>query len=332
VALPVVGAALFAAAGAKVAPRAYDAGLLLAAQDDPARLADRYLDRNFTREVAEREIAAALAADDADLAQSFVRLAADRGIAVAPELIEKVNDANATAASGWLTAASFFRGVTIGTTNDGASLAGAVVGDLFVYGDVRDAVREGYRFARGEDGDALLLGLAGAGLAVTAGTYASAGTVAPIRAGLSAIKAGYRTGRIRPRLATALRVSAKDGLVRTTRDVGRVQVKAGTRGVFDALKVAESPRDLSRVARLAAARGDRTRAILKTAGRAAIVLPVAAFDLALWLFGALCTALGFCASIKRAVERVTIRSLWRRKELRARARLAAMTAQPSVAA
>jgi hypothetical protein len=88
---------------------------------------------------------------------------------------------------------------------------------------------------------------------------------------------------------------------------------------------------MTRVARLAVARGDRTRALLKTAGRAAIALPVAAFDLALWLFGALCTALGVCASLKQAVERATLRLLWRRKERRARARLAALSAMPAAA-
>jgi hypothetical protein len=106
-----------------------------------------------------------------------------------------------------------------------------------------------------------------------------------------------------------------------------VQARAGTRAVFDALAVARSPQDLARLARLAAARGDRTRAILKSVGRAAIVLPAAAFDLAAWLFGALLSALGFCASLKHAVERATVRWLWRRKMLREGARIRAIAAQ-----
>src|SRR5262249_27311553 len=52
-------------------------------------------------------------------------------------------------------------------------------------------------------------------------------------------------------------------------DVGRVQASAGTRAALDGLKLAESPRDISKISRLAAAKGGKTRAILKIAGRAA---------------------------------------------------------------
>ena len=41
-----------------------------------------------------------------------------------------------------------------------AGLAGTAVGDLFVFGDIRDAVREGSRYAAGEQADQLMLGLA----------------------------------------------------------------------------------------------------------------------------------------------------------------------------
>ena len=54
-------------------------------------------------------------------------------------------------------------------------LAGTALGDLFVFGDIRDAVREGARLATGGAADELVLGLACAGLAITAGTYATLG-------------------------------------------------------------------------------------------------------------------------------------------------------------
>jgi len=54
-------------------------------------------------------------------------------------------------------------------------------GDLFVFGDIRDVVREGKHLATGEDTDHLVLGLAAAGLAVTAATYVSLGGAAPLR-------------------------------------------------------------------------------------------------------------------------------------------------------
>ncbi len=67
-----------------------------------------------------------------------------------------------------------------------------IAGDMFVFGDVRDVVREGWRGLKGEEVDPLVLGLAGGGLAITAGMYFSGGLAAPARAGLSVVKAGRR--------------------------------------------------------------------------------------------------------------------------------------------
>ena len=72
--------ALSAAVCAALWPHARDAGAILAAQDEPARLADLQLNsalRNSPGLVAEN-IEAALAADDSDLAASFVELARDK--------------------------------------------------------------------------------------------------------------------------------------------------------------------------------------------------------------------------------------------------------------
>ena len=77
-----------------------------------------------------------------------------------------------------------------------ASLSGTVAGDLFVFGDIRDVVREGKRLATGEEADQLVLGLAAVGLAVTAATYVSVGGAAPVRAGLTMVKDARKVGRL----------------------------------------------------------------------------------------------------------------------------------------
>ena len=106
---------------------------------------------------------------DVDLARSFIDLAAERGVAVSPALIAKTESAERDAAMPSSKAASFARGFVTGKPEDVASAAGMLTGDLFVFGDVRDVVREGWRGMRGEEVDKLVLGLAGTGLAVTAG-------------------------------------------------------------------------------------------------------------------------------------------------------------------
>lgn len=341
-------AALLAAAGTSVS-RAVDSGRVLAAADDPAALSDLALDKQFNADVAAHEIAAALAADDAELAQSFVELARERGVAVDPALIAKVEAASSAAAQTAHGLSRLAHGFFVGEPDDLASLAGSALGDLFVYGDARDAVREGVRFARGEEADTLILGLACVGLAVTAGTYATLGAGTPARVGLTVIKAARKTGRIGTRFSGAMRRAVEEvvdgpalrqaftraafvrpavairaareavkiekagGLIDLVRDVGRVQGRAGTRAAFDALKVAENPKDVARLARLAEAKGGKTRAILKLLGRGAIVLATAAFDLAMWILWGLASLLWLCAAIKRAAERVTLRVICRNK-------------------
>jgi hypothetical protein len=289
-----------------------------AAAADPVQISDRALDGVFTPAVAEREINAALAAGDVDLAQSFLELAADRGVAVDPQLTDKVKEAKAKAASVTQIAGGFVHGLWTGEPADIASLAGTAVGDLFVFGDIRDAAREGTRYLLGQPADPWILGLAGAGIAITAGTYASLGLGAPERLGLTLVKAAHRVGRLNPVLAVrvvrdAVKVEKAGGLVDLVGDVGRIESKAGTQAALEGLQIAEEPRDVSRLARLSAAKGGKTRAIVKLLGRAAIVLAASAFDLAILLFWAALMLLGFASSCKAMTERMTLRYLQRRK-------------------
>jgi len=328
---------------AQVAPHAREAGAVLAAQDDPAALSELKLDAALAQNdrLVQDNIEAALAAGDADLADSFVALARDRNIALPDDLLSRVGDAVKTENSSSHFARRFAAGLVTGNADDVASLSGTVAGDLFVIGDIRDVVREGKHLAMGEDTDRLVLGLATAGLAVTAVTYVSAGGAAPVRAGLTLVKDARKVGRLGEGLAAwagrsarelvdapmlqnavakgsvfrpgetmsaikaAFRVEKAGALVRLGKDVTRVAEKTGTRGAMDTLRIAEGPKDVARAARLAEAQGGKTRAIMKLLGRGALLLVGGAFDLTLWLFGAALTLFGLLSSIKATTERLT---------------------------
>jgi hypothetical protein len=317
-------AAIFGIAALPLTRGALDTAQQLAAADDPVAVSERALERvTFDRSVAEREIRSALAAGDIDLAQSFLDLAADRGVAVDPLLAGRIEEARAKAATLTGTAGRFLHGLWTGEPVDLASLAGTAFGDLFVFGDIRDATREGTRYLAGQPADPWILGLAGVGIAITAGTYATLGAGAPARIGLTLVKAARRTGRLNPVLAVraareVVKVEEAGGLAALVGDVGRIESKAGAQAALDTLQIAEEPRDVSRLARLAAAKGGKTRAIVKLVGRAAIVLSVGAFDLVTWLFWAALMLFGFVSSSKAAVERMTLRYLEHRKARRAR--------------
>ena len=192
------GTAVCALACVLLWPHARHAAGVLAAQDDPAQLADLQINsamRNNTSVIADN-IEIALAANDADLANSFVELAREKNIPLADELSQRVRDAVTEANSTSHAAKSFASGLVTGDADDVASLSGTVAGDLFVFGDIRDVVREGKHLAMGEETDRLVLGLAAAGLAVTAATYVSIGGAAPVRAGLTLVKDARKVGRL----------------------------------------------------------------------------------------------------------------------------------------
>jgi hypothetical protein len=363
----VTGMVACAVAFALLWPHAHEAGAILAARDDPAELADVGLNsalRN-NRYIVTQNIESALAAGDADLANSFVELARERNIPLSDDLSQRVSAAVTEEGSSSHFASRFASGLLTGNADDVASLSGTVAGDLFVFGDVRDVVREGKHLAMGEDTDRLVLGLAAAGLVVTAATYVSAGGAAPVRAGLTMVKDARKVGRlgegltewagrsaremvdapmlqnavatgsvIRPgqtmtAIKAAFRAEKAGALVRLAKDVGRVGEKAGIRAAQDTLKIAENPKDVARAARLAESKGGQTRAIMKILGRGALMLPIGLFNLALWLLSALFALFGLLSSIKATTERLTQSWLNARKARRLRRQMA--TAKSAVA-
>jgi hypothetical protein len=351
-------------------PHARDAGAILAAQNDPVALSDLQLDsalRN-SRGVIEQNIEAALAANDADLASSFADLAREKNVSLPDELSQRVRDAVVEANSTSHFAKRFASGLVTGNADDVASMSGTVAGDLFVFGDIRDVVRESKHIAMGEETDRLVLGLAAAGLAVTAATYVSIGGVAPVRAGLTLVKDARKVGRLgegltewagrsargivdtpmlqnavetgsvmRPgqtvaAIKAAFRPGEAGALVRLAKDVGRVGEKAGMRGALDTVQISEGPKDVARAARLAESKGSQTRAILKVLGRGALLLAAGAFNLTWWVFGAVLALFGFLSSIKATTERLTLSWLLRKKTRRLRKQMAAAALASSVSA
>jgi hypothetical protein len=323
-AIAVLGAAVFGGAALVIGPLALDQAQRYAIADDPAKISERALDNVFGRSVAEREIRSALAAGDADLARSFVELAAARNVAIDPRLADSLKEARADEATVPHVAGRFARGLWTGEPTDRASLAGTAVGDLFVFGDIRDAAREGTHYLLGQPADPWILGLAGVGIAVTAGTYASLGLGLPERIGVTLVKAARRVGGLNPALLVraareTMKVEKAGGLAKLLGDAGRIDGKAGTRAALEGLAVAEEPRDVSRLAQLSAAMGGKTRAVIKLLGRGAIVLAVGSLEAASWLFWAVLMLFGFVISSKAAAERMTLRYLKWRKVRRVRA-------------
>jgi hypothetical protein len=356
--------AAFATALVHVWPNARDAVAIFASQDDPAALSELQIRRAAAADpqLVEREIETALKEGDVDLAQSFADLAQAQNLAVSVDVLARLETVAAAQRSLTHRAGRFATGFLTGDTDDLASFAGTVTGDLFTFGDIRDVVVQGRQMVLGEEPDRLVLGLAAVGLAVTAGTYASVGTASPARAGLSLLKGARKSARLsagltdwarrsatevvdshalrqavanvsltRPMqsvgaIKAAVRTEKAGMMVAAVKDVGRVGERAGVRAALDVVKVADNPKDLARAAKLAESKGSQTRAILKVLGRGALFLTAGAFHLASWLFSALVFLIGLVASIKSLTERLTFAFLRRGRERRLQRALAAATA------
>lgn len=325
---------------------------LLEARDNPAALSDLAL-AHFDAQAASVAMEQALAADDPPLAASYLALADDRGLKVDAALRIRVEEANSTVATALRTARDFSMGFATGEPEELAGLAGALAGDLMVWGDIRDAGREGWRLYQGEDADELILGLSVVGLAVTGGTYVTIGSTLPARAGLSLVKVAKRTGNLSAALGRSLTRAVKEsvdlpaagrlvrgssaldgaalkGVVRTEKlsglgrmlgDVGTVQAKAGTRAAMEGMRVAESGADLNRMARLAEVKGPQTLAILKTLGRGALVISGALLKLVWLLFMVVLYAYVLVSSLNAFCVSCA-RRLWRKKKPSPRGRYA----------
>jgi hypothetical protein len=355
-----VGIALSAVALVLVWPHARRSAIVLAAQDDPAQLSDLQIGAALQQNpgLIGRHITEALDAGDPDLANSLIQLAAAQNVTLSDQLTSRVAAAVAAERAPAAVATRFATGLVTGKADDVASLSGTVAGDLFVFGDIRDVVREGKHLATGEDTDRVVLGLAAAGLAITAATYVTLGGATPVRAGLTLVKDARKVGRLGEGLAkwtgrsarevvdapalqraiaggsisrpaetitavkAAFRADKAGSLMRLAKDVGRVGEKAGARGAFDTLKIAEGPKDVARAARLADSKAGQTRGILKILGRGALFLTMGAWNFAWWIFGALMTVFGLVTSLKAGVERMTQNSIDRGKARRAQRVLA----------
>ena len=297
-------------------PSAWSAWRLYVAGDDPAARADVRLEESVTATRIAAEIDAALKAEDEELAESLIALAAARGVPVDLQAQSHIEALRAKGSERALR--DFGQGFAGGERANLPALIGSTASDLLGYGDLRDLWREGQKVLKGAPADQLTAAFAAAGLALSVATWTSIGAALPERAGLSALKVAQKSGRLsRPLTASLARLAAKafdrqaleatvaaagradfaaaraaaKGVLRPAtmnsleaigRDAGEIYAKAGARGLSDTLALAQSKGELRQAARLAAKEGLATRAVLRLLGRSALIASSLAGMAAFW--------------------------------------------------
>jgi len=287
--------------GGLALPRGIAATALLAGPRDEAAVAS-YLLAHRTADDYAAAAERALTEKDDDLAASVAQLAAERGVALPRDLTTRIMAAQDEASARMGTDA--WNGFLSGEAPNEAALAGAVAADLTGIGDVRDLYTQAARYVSGEEIDPLIIGLATAGLGLTAATVATLGATAPEKAGVSTLKAIKRAGRLSPLLAREVGVVAANALdgealrlvgrsaarldlaaaraasgrvlkaeaVTTLKglgsDVATLGSNAGYRTTVATLGTATSAKDVGVIARLSSRFGTATRAVMVLGGTA----------------------------------------------------------------
>lgn len=146
---------------------------------------------------------------------------------------------------------SAVRGAVTGTATDPPGLVAAVVADLFVFGDVRDLIIQSGRGLRGEEVDAVIVGLSAAGLALTA--------LPAVDGGTAVLKAARRNDALSAPMANHLmkqsRQAVRSGdtaaLRRVAGDANEMRHAMGVAPTLRVLRGVESPAQLRHAARFA---------------------------------------------------------------------------------
>ncbi|PPD41349.1 MAG: hypothetical protein CTY15_13710 [Methylocystis sp.] len=312
---------------------AFDGWRLVLSKDDPVALSEARIDGLLTPERFSAQFDAALSARDLDLASSLVELGKTR--ALAPTLAQETRLTELRTDESKKAIENFAEGFLRGARDSGAAFAGAVASDLSGFGDVRDLWTEGEKVRRGEAPDELVIGLAAAGLALSAVTWSSVGAMLPARSGLTFVKSAQKAGRLSRPLARAMTAAAAKAVDREAltagasalakldfasarsvapkivrpgalgnfrllgEDAALLYRHAGARGAKDALALAENGAELGKAAKLAAAKGGATRAILAMLGRGALVLGALAAGAVEAIFAFLGALLGLAMLAQR---------------------------------
>lgn len=147
--------------------------------------------------------------------------------------------------------ASGGRGALTGRGDDPASLTGAVVADLFVFGDLRDLVIQSGHWLRDEETDELIVALSAAGISLTAAPS--------VDLGAALLKLARRMGALSDALAKSIAEAARRAVKQRrttefaaiTNDIALLSKRAQPAGTVSILKHVDDVAGLRLAARFA---------------------------------------------------------------------------------
>lgn len=174
-----------------------------------------------------------------------------------------------------------------------ATLACGVAVNLTVLGDLVSLTREGGNYVAGAPVDQVDVGIAFVGLAATGLVLVSGGSSLTLKGGAALLRVAHRTGRLGPELLGVFRRAFAGGIdwarlpavrgtadlaalarpavlrpaVALAQDLGRLNTRLGTRQALHLLGALDTPAEVARTTRTAAALGPRTLGTFELLGK-----------------------------------------------------------------
>ncbi len=251
----------------------------------------------------EIHIAESLKNEDVEDAQRYYKLAQYLHINIDKSLKDKIDEQNSFFSKSIRNSKQFANGFITGKADSTAGLSGSVLSDFTLVGDVRDVYDEGTKMVSHEKYDKFILITATLGLALTATTYLSAGTEAPLRVGASVIKVAKKTGALSKKfikivssklsktidikilkkvnLHSLSDIRKSSGLIlkhinftsikKLFTNINKITKNSGSE--IDAMKImkyANKPKDLNKIVKLSKKFKTNTLIILKIVGKSAL--------------------------------------------------------------
>lgn len=222
-------------------------------------------------EELERRISESLEADRPDEAGDMFDLADRLGIAIDPALRRRYDEKLRWLPTLMRSASAGTRGFVTGEGEGTAGAAGAVISDLTVVGDLRDATAQAGHYFNDEPVDETILALSTAGIGLSGAMLATGGAAISLKAGVSVAKLAHRTGRMTKGFARSvvelarLRNTAK--LQDAMKSLGAISKAASPRGALTVMRNLDHVDELPRAEKVAVMMGKPTAGLFKVAGR-----------------------------------------------------------------
>ena len=222
-------------------------------------------------EELERRISESLEADRPEEAGDMFDLADLLGIAIDPALRRRYDEKLQWLPTLMRSASAGTHGFVTGEGEGTAGAVGAVISDLTVVGDLRDATAQAGHYLNDEPVDETVLALSTAGIGLSGAVLATGGGAVAVKTGVSLAKLAHRTGKMTKGFARSLtelvRLRDTAKLQDVLKSVGAIAKAASPRSALTVMRNLEHVDELPRAEKVAVMMGKPTAGLFKVAGR-----------------------------------------------------------------